>query len=545
MQARRFTKPQPIAEVMRARGMSPEEFALGRAHIIAEIARRSGSRSFAAFVKQAWQYAPSVDPLGWSWHMDVLCSHLEESARGRMRRLLINIPPGHAKSVLVSVLWPAWIWTWWPKCQFMFGSYSAEVATRDSLRCRAVIESDWYKENYSGPGKWRLRHDQNAKHWFINTAGGERFATGVGGTGRRAHVIGIDDPLDTEDRHSRAARDRANDWIGTTLSQRFPDARTGIVVMIMQRLDEKDPSAFVLAGGGWQHLMMPSEYDPERASITHHMVNGELREFWRDPREERGALLFRLRFPEEVLEDYKRVNQLGPSGFATLHQQNPQPEGGNLFKLEDWRFWKPDEQWREKLGYLDTSVRPRGCIDSDDSPAKPLDMDALEELELSVDGAGGSETDDGSFTVIQAWGRIGARRPLLYQVRRRMDFVDSVAELQRVIKLFPRARRKLIEAKASGKPIINSLERHHGITGIEPINPTSNKEDRARIGQPYQRAHNVELPEGAPFNDEYVTEHAVFPKGANDDQVDCTSQALAGFEVEVTTADLWKRAGRT
>ena len=154
------------------------------------------------------------------------------------------------------------------RCQMMFASYAAELSVRDSVRCRAVIESEWYREMYMKPGNWALTRDQNAKGYFVNTAGGERFSTGIGGTGRRAHIIGIDDPLEAVDAHSKAARTAANEWIGQTLSQRFIDPAKDRTVMIMQRLHDEDPSGFVLDGGGWEHLMLPSGSICSRAAAA-------------------------------------------------------------------------------------------------------------------------------------------------------------------------------------------------------------------------------------------------------------------------------------
>ena len=89
------------------RGISREERDRLMAQVLAYEARASGSASFSAFVKQAWQYVPQADPLSWGWHMDALCMHFEEVARGGIHKLLVNVPPGHAKSILMSVLWPA------------------------------------------------------------------------------------------------------------------------------------------------------------------------------------------------------------------------------------------------------------------------------------------------------------------------------------------------------------------------------------------------------------------------------------------------------
>lgn len=515
-----------------------------RAAIEAESARRESSGSFLAFVRQAWPYVPQTDPLVWNWHLDAVCAHLEEVAHGRISQLLINIPPGHAKSVLQSVLWPAWIWTWWPKCQFLMASCTASLATRDSMRCRAIVESDWYRETHSDPAGWELSPDQNAKDHFSNTYGGERFSTGVGGIGRRAHVIGIDDPIELEDVSSEAERRRVNDWIGQTISQRFVDARRPRLSMVMQRLHVDDPSAFMLAGGDTEHLMLPSEFDVRRTCITHHVVNGERREFWRDPRKADGDLLFPEKFPREVLEAYKRPNKLGAHGYATQHGQNPHPPEGGMFKAKCWRFWTASDVALGRLGYETNSeriVRPRECAARDEAPARVIDLDALEEQLISVD-ATFKETSSGSKVAIHVWGRLGARRLLIYRISRRMDFHETIGDLLRVIRLFPKARRKLIEGKANGDAIISHLTKVHAVTGLEAVSPgTANKEARAQVSQSYQAAGNLELPEGAPWIDEYVAEHTAFPNGPTDDDVDAESQALSGMEREETAAEKWAK----
>lgn len=534
-----------------------------RAKIIAERARRSGSNSFAAFVKQAWQYVPQVEPLEWGWHLDAVTAHLEEVARGFIPRCAINIAPGTGKSVVMSVLWPAWIWTWWPRCQFLFASYSHSFAVRDAGRCRDVIGSDWYKENYSARARWELRSDQNAKDNFANSLGGVRLSTSTDGSGAglRAHVIGIDDPLNIRDAYSKAARDAANEFIGKTLSQRFVDARRPRVAMIMQRLHMEDPTGFVLNGGltqvagapalesGWEHLMLPSEFEPDRKSRTHHFVeqpDGTRARtfFWEDPRQEPGELLFPTRHTKEVLESFKLPNALGSDGYAGQHMQRPSPAGGGMFKVDAWRFWRfaddPDvSQMRPKIEGVELSKLP----------AKVLSLEDIQEQLISMD-ATFKKTQKGSYVAIHVWGRLGARRILLERVHARMDFTESVAALRSVIRRWPLARRKLIEGKANGDAIIATLGKEHvsvvdgkvvvepPITGIEAVNPGSDsKEQRANAMQPYQAAGNVELYDGAPYIGEYIGEHAAFPNGPWNDDVDAQAQGLQGLEHERTPAD--------
>lgn len=523
-------QPQPLSIADQLSQMNEEQLDQARAGLRSHLAALSGSKSFDTFVKQAWQYVPACDTLAWAPHLDALCLHFEEVARGNILKLLVNIPPGHAKSVLLAVLWPAWIWTWWPRCQFLFGSYSAELATRDSLRCRAVIESEWYRKQYSEPAGWTLRGDQNAKHHFINTAGGERFSTGIGGTGRRAHIIGIDDPIDATERNSKATRDSANDWISQTISQRFVDSKTGRIAMIMQRLHEDDPAGFVLRGGGWEHLMLPSEFDPERRSVTHHTIAGVRSELWRDPRTEPGEVLFEQRFPRDILESFKLPNSLGAFGYSAQHDQNPTPSKGNMFQKDWWRFWKHD-------GASDSvSSRPMHCSDM---PARVLPA-FFDEVVMSID-ANFKANPKADPVAIHVWARLGADRFWLYRINDPLGFAKSVEAIREVKRLYPDIRRVLIETKANGDAIIETLKSDiEGVIGVEPY---GGKEARAWSAQPLVQAGNCYLPDGVPWLDAAIGEFAAFPRGKHDDDVDAWSQAMTAFSlIPPSTAENWLRS---
>lgn len=504
----------------------------------AALAADAARKSFAEFVRQAWPiFEPA--PLRWNWHVQVICDHLQEVAEGRIKRLIINIPPRHSKSNLFAIAWPAWVWVGQPQKQFLFLSYSSQLSVEHSVKCRAIIESPWYQESFAKPGGWRLRDDQNVKHDFVNTVGGRRRATSVTGgiTGHGGDIIGIDDPLNADDAFSEAKRNEANRVIAEATTTRLNDAATGAVALIMQRLHEEDPTAFLLKSGVYEHLMLPTEFESARRAVTYHVVAGEdgqpgREEYWQDPRQEDGDLLTPDRFSREVVEAAKV--SMGPDRFAGQHQQRPAPAGGGMFKVQNWRFWKHP-------GASDASAQ-RPTVDGVEcyrGPAQPLDIEELDDALISVD-ATFKKTKSGSYVAIHVWGKKGARRCLLDRVHARMDFTETKEALLSVIARWPNVLRKLIEGKANGDAIISTLTAEHAITGIEPVNPgDASKEQRAYAMQPYQAAGNVELPDGAPWLPEYIAEHASFPNGGHDDDVDCQSQALQGFERAKTTFDEW------
>jgi hypothetical protein len=236
----------------------------------------------------------------------------------------------------VAVLWPAWVWIQpdgrrsGPKWRALFASYAFELSTRDSLRCRMLIESDWYK-NLFAPS-WRIRSDQNRKSYFINTELGFRRATSVSGsvTGFRGHCIVADDPLNAKEAHSAKAREEVLRWWAHVMSSRLDDKAEGARVVIMQRLHERDLAGHLLEQGGWEHLCIPMEYEPERRFHT---------SLGADPRQNPGQLLFAELFPADIIEETKR--EMGSAEYAGQYQQRPTPEGGGILKQYWWKYWKP------------------------------------------------------------------------------------------------------------------------------------------------------------------------------------------------------------
>src|ERR1700722_11195337 len=128
--------------------------------------------SLHEFVKQAWSIVEPDCPFIDGWHIRAICEHLEAVSDGRIKRLLINVPPGCGKSLLVCVFWACWVWgpRNRPHTRWLFASYGQELSTRDSLKCRQILESDWYQEYWGD--RVQLVADQNQKTKFQNSAGG-------------------------------------------------------------------------------------------------------------------------------------------------------------------------------------------------------------------------------------------------------------------------------------------------------------------------------------------------------------------------------------
>lgn len=472
---------------------------LPQLHRLRDVDAELARRDFGEFVRQAWSIVEPAAPLIPGPHLDALTLHLQAVAEGRIRNLLINVPPGHSKSLVVSVLWPAWVWIRRPEWRCLAASYAQDLAIRDSVKCRSLVESDWYQSSFVRD-EWALAADQNVKSFFQNTRMGFRVSLSVGGkgTGFRGDAILVDDPLNAIDAHSKAARDAAVTWWDQQMGNRLNDLRKGVRVIIMQRLHQEDLSGHLLAGGGWEHLCLPTEFEPQRRSRT--SIG------WTDWRTTAGELLFPALFPADVIAEEKR--RLGSLGFAGQHQQRPAPAEGNLFKRSWWR------RWRRAGDFVPEGVESR------------LLPERFDELLLSVDAAF-KETSDSDYVAIGAWGRLGPDKFLLDQVRARMGFTDTVKSLLGVVEKYPLARAKLIEDKANGSAVIDVLRKK--VPGIIPVNPEGGKESRAAAVSPEVEGGNVYIPLHAPWVSDFVEEHAAFPNAAHDDQVDQTSQALLRF----------------
>ena len=229
----------------------------------------------------------------------------------------------------------------------MYASYSGVLSSTHSLICRRLIRSRGIRgrpgvdpraddraltlierigyrglvELVFGVEAWGLCGDQNRKRRFDNTRTGFRLATSVGGsvTGEGGDVLVLDDPHKPDEAQSEAMRERVLDWHDSTWTTRLNDAATGVQVVVMQRLHERDLTGHLLERGGYEHLCLPAEYEPSHPFV------------WpRDPRTEPEEVLWRDKWNEGWLAE--KQTELGCYGYAGQYQQRPAPAEGGIFK---------------------------------------------------------------------------------------------------------------------------------------------------------------------------------------------------------------------
>src|SRR5229473_1006683 len=179
-----------------------------------------------------------------NWHIEVIAAKLAAVREGKIRRLIINLPPRHLKSLLASIAFPAWCLGHDPSAQILCVSYAQDLADKLARDCRGIMMSPWYRRIF----RTRLAAHRQAVQEFLTTRQGYRLATSNGGvlTGRGADIILIDDPLKPEEALSDARRQATNEWYDHTLYSRQNDKRHGAIVVIMQRLHEDDLVGHVL-----------------------------------------------------------------------------------------------------------------------------------------------------------------------------------------------------------------------------------------------------------------------------------------------------------
>ena len=199
---------------------------------------------FASFAARCFHDLNPQTCLAVNWHLEVIAAKLTAVREGKIRRLIINMPPRHLKSLMASIAFPAWCLGHDPSAQILCVSYAQDLADKLARDCRGIMMSPWYRQLFST----RLAPQRQAVQEFITTRQGYRLATSTGGvlTGRGADIILIDDPLKPDEALSDTQRQGCNEWYDHTLYSRRNNKQHGAIVIIMQRLHEDDLVGHVL-----------------------------------------------------------------------------------------------------------------------------------------------------------------------------------------------------------------------------------------------------------------------------------------------------------
>src|SRR5208282_334270 len=291
-----------------------------------------------------------------SWHIEAMAAKLQAVRDGRIRRLIINVPPRHLKSLAASIALPAWLLGHDPAKAIINVTYGQELSDKFARDCRAIMMASWYRDLFPT----RLTSPRAPLQELVTTQSGFRLATSVGGvlTGRGADLIVIDDPLKPSDAMSESRRVAANEWFDGTLYSRLNDKTKGAIIIIMQRLHEDDLVGHVLNQEGWEVVSFPAiaEVDEE------HIVETPFgqRTFIRRT----GEALHRER---ESLETLQRIRTtIGEYNFAGQYQQTPAPAGGGMVREAWFRRYSPNERpasFDQIVQSWDTANKPSELAD--------------------------------------------------------------------------------------------------------------------------------------------------------------------------------------
>src|SRR5208337_4769568 len=256
-----------------------------------------------------------------AWHAEVLAAKLQGVADGQVKRLVVNVPPRHLKSLAASVALPAWLLGHDPGLAIVNVTYAQDLSEKFARDCRALMATDWYGKLFPT----RLASPREPLAELATTEGGFRLATSVGGvlTGRGADVILIDDPLKPIDAMSQSRRAAANDWFDSTLYSRLNDKAKGRIVIVMQRLHEDDLAGHVMRRGGWELVSFPAIAEDDERHVA--PFGGEFRRGC-------GEALDPAREPLEILESVREHHE-GLHSFRSMRRMEARRRKASALRL--------------------------------------------------------------------------------------------------------------------------------------------------------------------------------------------------------------------
>jgi predicted phage terminase large subunit-like protein len=434
-----------------------------------------------------------------SRHNQLICDALQKVESGDIKQLMIFMPPRHGKSMTASETFPSYFIGKNPNRRVILASYGDSLARKFGRANKRKLEA--YGEEVFDINL--AKDNSSVTNWDVRNFRGGMVSTGIGGaiTGEGADLLLIDDPIkNREEADSETYRNKVwHEWQNTLRTRLHAGGR---VVIILTRWHEDDLAGRLLNpeyGGkpdDWHILSLPAICEAE-GDVLGRKIGEPL---W----PEHG---YDVEWAEEIKD------AVGDRTWSALYQQRPAPSEGSIIR-RDWFNYYYD---LASLPKFDTIIQSWDCAFKDKK--------------------------DSDFVVGQVWGRVGPDKYLLAQTRARLDLPKTVQAIERMSYKYPKARLKLVEDKANGPAVVQTMRRQ--LSGLVLVNPEGGKVARANAIAPEIESGNVFLPSPkiAPWINAFIDECTVFPNGANDDQVDCMTQALLRLAKKKHTGTLPKPRG--
>lgn len=459
-----------------------------------------------------YRFAAEGRALLWNWHLDYLCEALECQTRLEVPNLIINIPPGHLKSELASQTWHGWMIgrDESDRSSMLSASNSADLAVRDSILTRDMIQEDWYRDIFPRFGidkrgrakPWRKELEDN----WCTPNGASRQAVGAGGktTGKGAKRLLADDIMAASDADSEVKRESILEWWGRTFVNRQRQPEEGTKTVIMQRLHERDLTGKLLdeakmpGGEQWEVICLPTEC----RRTTVHSVG----DFFKA--REKGELLFPALIPEKRVAALKVAMR---HHFSGQYNQDPVREDGNFFKVKYLVQVDQDALELQKVhglrpsAYMDLASKEKETIsdDPDDTVIAVMarDQRGLWILDMWGDAVGQDVVADQVITMDRKWGRMIWKAP-------KEALKHSLAATMRIL----------------------SQIRHYPVD-IESLDHIpGDKVGRAQTLRALIATGQVLVPRRAPWLPTLLRWLKAFPHGAHDDWVDAPAYGAIDME---------------
>ena len=498
--------------------------------------RHALEMSLYDFTVAAWS---SIDPAPFvhgGFVLQAICEHLEACVDGDIRNLIINVPPRFSKSTICAAMLPAWTWAQQPYspisgpgAQFLYASYSLGLAQQDSVKCRRLIESEWYQRLWGD----RYSLNTNTMNKFDNSQNGVREIASIGAstTGKGGDYLVLDDPNNALEANSDAILKTTTEWFDMAWSTRLNNPKTGVRIVIQQRLSEGDITGHILSKdkGDYVHLLLPMRHEPDRSFST--LIG------WSDPRTEAGELLWPERFGEK--ETATLESNLGPFGTAGQLQQRPDPKGGGILKREWWQDWASAvyPQMTYVVASLDTAFGTKQENDYSaltvwglwDNPGTFIDADGNERRRANAMATPTSRVAASERLVGQRSEAADVANVMLMSGwAERLELFELVTKVAATCKKM-KVDMLLIENKASGISVFQELRRMYRNEdfGVRLLDPKGvDKVSRVYSVQHLFSEGMIYAPTSKVWADQVITQCSQFPKAKHDDIVDTVSQAL-------------------